>query len=97
MLQRYCKRIIVAFESGEFDVCTMIFNKFKMYTQEMTITRLIPAVLDSDGGAETNSLTADYEYEPEEDELLASLLPRSLSTQIYSALLGRRRLNWLHE
>jgi len=82
------KRIIVAFESGEFDVCTMIFNKFKnAITQEMTITRLIPAVLDSDGGAETNSLTADYEYEPEEDELLASLLPRSLSTQIYSALL----------
>jgi F-type H+-transporting ATPase subunit gamma len=63
----------------------MIYNKFvSAITQEVNVTQLIPAEVaetaDDDGGF-------SYEYEPEEDELLASLLPRSLTTQIYSALL----------
>jgi F-type H+-transporting ATPase subunit gamma len=79
--------IRAGFEAGEFDVCTMIFNKFKnAITQEITLTRLIPAEV-SDAAAEGEGAVVSYEYEPEEDELLASLLPRGLSTQIYSALL----------
>ncbi len=75
----------VGFEAGEFDVVSMIYNKFvSAITQEVNVTQLIPAEVaetaDDDGGV-------SYEYEPEEDELLASLLPRSLTTQIYSALL----------
>lgn len=76
------------FEAGEFDVCTLIFNKFKnAITQEITLTRLIPAEVDESGDADNDAAAVSYEYEPEEDELLASLLPRNLSTQIYSALL----------
>ena len=63
----------------------MIYNKFvNAITQEITLTQLIPAEINvvDDGGANVN-----YEYEPEEDELLDSLLPRILSTQLYSALL----------
>ena len=76
------------FEAGEFDVCTLIFNKFKnAITQEITLTRLIPAEVDESDAADNDSAAVSYEYEPEEDELLASLLPRNLSTQIYSALL----------
>ncbi|MEK9760310.1 MAG: F0F1 ATP synthase subunit gamma, partial [Candidatus Puniceispirillum sp.] len=75
----------VGFEAGDFDVVSMIYNKFvSAITQEVNVTQLIPAEVaetaDDDGGV-------SYEYEPEEDELLASLLPRSLTTQIYSALL----------
>ena len=76
------------FEAGEFDVCTLIFNKFKnAITQEITLTRLIPAEVDESDAADNDAAAVSYEYEPEEDELLASLSPRNLSTQIYSALL----------
>ena len=75
--------ICTGFEAGEFDVCTLIFNKFKnAITQEITLSQLIPAEVDN-----VDTATVSYEYEPEEDELLASLLPRNLSTQMYSALL----------
>jgi len=76
------------FEAGEFDVCTLIFNKFKnAITQEITLTRLIPAEVDESDAADNDAAAVSYEYEPEEDELLASILPRNLSTQIHSALL----------
>ncbi len=73
------------FEDGEFDVVSMIYNKFvSAITQEVNITQLIPAEV---GAASENDAGISYDYEPEEEELLASLLPRSLTTQIYSALL----------
>ena len=76
------------FEAGEFDVCTLIFNKFKnAITQEITLTRLIPTEVDESDAADIDVAAVSYEYEPEQDELLASLLPRNLTTQIYSALL----------
>ena len=79
--------IRTGFENGEFDVVTVIFNKFKSaIAQEVTLKRLIPAEFDA-GEAEATGLGISYEYEPEEDELLAVVLPRNISTQIYSALL----------
>ena len=76
------------FEAGEFDVCTLIFNKFKnAITQEITLTQLIPVEVDNREVGDGVAQAMSYEYEPEEDELLASLLPRNLSTQIYGALL----------
>ena len=80
--------IRTGFEAGDFDVCTLIFNKFKnAITQEITLTQLIPAEVDNSDAADGDAATVSYEYEPEEDELLASLLPRNLSTQMYGALL----------
>ena len=80
--------ICTGFEAGEFDVCTLIFNKFKnAITQEITLTQLIPAEVDNSEVGDGDALLISYEYEPEEDELLASLLPRNLSTQVYGALL----------
>ena len=80
--------IRIGFEAGEFDVCTLIFNKFKnAITQEITLTQLIPAEFDNSDAAVGDAATVSYEYEPEEEELLASLLPRNLSTQMYGALL----------
>ena len=80
--------IRIGFEAGQFDICTLIFNKFKnAITQEITLTRLIPAEVDNHDATDRDTATVSYEYEPEEDELLASLLPRNLSTQMYGALL----------
>jgi F-type H+-transporting ATPase subunit gamma len=80
--------IRTGFEAGEFDVCTLIFNKFKnAITQEITLTQLIPAEVDNSEVGDGDAPAVSYEYEPEEDELLARLLPRNLSTQMYGALL----------
>ena len=77
--------IRTGFEAGDYDVCTMIYNKFvNAITQEITLTQLIPAETNAVDDSDANN---NYEYEPEEDELLDSLLPRILSTQLYSALL----------
>jgi F-type H+-transporting ATPase subunit gamma len=77
--------IRTGFEAGDYDVCTMIYNKFvNAITQEITLTQLIPAETSAVDEIDAN---VNYEYEPEEDELLDSLLPRILSTQLYSALL----------
>ena len=74
------------FEAGEFDVCTVIFNKFKSaISQEVTLKKLIPAEVDESAPSDDQGVS--YEYEPEEEELLAAVLPRNISTQIYSALL----------
>ena len=74
------------FEAGEFDVCTVIFNKFKSaISQEVTLKRLIPAEVGED--TQDDDAGVSYEYEPDEQELLAAVLPRNISTQVYSALL----------
>jgi F-type H+-transporting ATPase subunit gamma len=79
-------RVRTGFEAGDFDVVSMIYNKFvSAITQEVNVTQLIPAEVDDAGDDADSGIS--YDYEPEEDELLASLLPRSLTTQIYSALL----------
>lgn len=81
------QRALKMFEDGEFDVCTLFFSEFQsILTQQPTALQLVPAKLpeagDDDAGAQ-----AAYEYEPEEDEILADLLPRNISTQIYRGLL----------
>ena len=74
------------FEAGEFDVCTLIFNKFKSaISQEVTLKRLIPAEIGEN--TQDDEAGVAYEYEPDEEELLAAVLPRNISTQVYSALL----------
>ena len=81
------EKIITGFDAGEFDSASLIFNKFvNAITQEVTHRSLIPAEIDT-AADEESGLNASYEYEPEESELLADLLPRNLSTQIFSALL----------
>ncbi len=80
-------RIRHMFEHGEFDVCTVLYNKFKSaISQIVTAHQLIPF---AKGAANENAdpeLTS-YEYEPEEDAILAELLPRNIGMQVYRALL----------
>ena len=83
-------RILALFEAGEFDVCTIIFNRFRSaITQIVTVQQLIPFAPPA-GADEAVSAAlggAIYEFEPSEEELLAELLPNNLAVQIYTALL----------
>ncbi len=77
------------FEAGEIDVATLIYARFRnVLTQEPTAQTLIPAVEAVDKDVEGPDLKgAIYEYEPDEESILATLLPRNLATQVLAALL----------
>jgi F-type H+-transporting ATPase subunit gamma len=76
--------VIDRFNAGEFDVATIFYNKFEtVMSQIPTELQLIPAKFEAQDDAEAPF----YEYEPGEDEILAELLPRALSTQVFTALL----------
>ncbi len=82
------ERIAAMFEAGEFDVCTLFYNRFKtVLTQVVTDHQLIPALTSGEGVEVPDLGGAIYEFEPEEDEILALLLPRNLAVQIYRGLL----------
>lgn len=79
------KKVIQLFEQGEFDVCTLFFSKFKsVISQIPTAQKLIPAQVEAAPG---DAAAAPYEYEPDEAEILAQLLPRNISVQVFRALL----------
>lgn len=81
--------ILTRFENEEFDVCTLFYSEFRsILTQVPTAQQLIPARIEQSQNDETPDLNgAIYEYEPDESEILADLLPRNISTQILRALL----------
>jgi F-type H+-transporting ATPase subunit gamma len=80
------RKVLALFEAGEFDVATLYFSEFKsVMTQKPTALQLIPARLPQAG---TNAgAQAVYEFEPDENEILAELLPRNIASQIYRGLL----------
>ncbi len=79
------KQVIAMFEAGDFDVCTLFYSRFKsVIAQVPTAQQIIPLVLEE---KETSGAAAIYDYEPAEDEILSSLLPRNLAVQIFRALL----------
>ena len=83
-------KIIEMFEAGEFDVCTVVFNRFQSaMTQIVTKQQIIPfqAPKDEEGAEKASGPSAVYLYEPEETEILADLLPRNLGVQMFQALL----------
>ena len=79
------KIIINSFSKDEFDVCTIFYNKFKnVITQIPQAQQLIPLKVSERKDA---SLENNYEFEPEEDEILSNLLPKNISTQIFKGML----------
>jgi len=79
------KIIIDNFFKNEFDVCTIFYNKFKnVITQIPQAEQIIPL---KSSEAQDSSSQDNYEFEPEEDEILSNLLPKNISTQIFKAML----------
>ena len=82
------KELLSMYENGEYDVCTLFYATFKsVIAQEPTALQLIPASFDAAGEGTAANGNAVYEYEPSEEEILADLLPRNISVQIFRALL----------
>ena len=79
------KIIINNFEKKEFDVCTIFYNKFKNVITQIPQEQQIIPLKTSD--VDKNSSEDNYEFEPEEDEILSNLLPKNISTQIFKAML----------
>lgn len=78
------RKVLARFDAGEFDVCTLFYSRFRsVIAQIPTAQQVIPLVVEAGAAANITS----YEYEPEEDEILAGLLPRNLAVQIFRALL----------
>jgi len=77
-------RLLQMYENGEFDICTIIYNRFQSaMTQIVTEQQIIPSSVPE----EADGVAGLYEYEPDEEGILAELLPRNVATQIFSALL----------
>jgi len=78
-------KIVALFDQGAFDVATLFFSRFKsVIAQIPTAQQIIPPVFEA---SEEAGAASAYEYEPEEEEILAELLPRNLSVQVFRALL----------
>lgn len=83
--QQIADSLLRMFEDGAFDVCTVIYNRFKSaMTQEVTDQQIIP--IKTEAPAE-NTLKAVYDYEPGEGRILSELLPQNVAVQIFNALL----------
>ena len=79
------KIIIEKFQKEEFDICTIFYNQFKnVITQIPQAQQIIPLNTKSD---DQNNSEDNYEFEPDEDEILSNLLPKNISTQIFKAML----------
>jgi F-type H+-transporting ATPase subunit gamma len=76
-------KILSMFEAGEFDVATLIYSRFKsVISQVPTVQQMIPAAVDTTAAGATA-----YNYEPDEGEILADLLPRNVTVQLFRAAL----------
>ena len=79
------KMVIEKFGAEEFDVCTIFYNQFKnVITQIPQAQQIIPLNVEN---SEEDKSEDNYEFEPDEDEILSNLLPKNISTQIFKAML----------
>ena len=85
--EKVASRVMEMYDAGGFDVAKVIFNRFQSaMTQIVTVQQLIPPPMPEASAAPTNG-GAVYEFEPDEGEILADLLPRNLTVQIFRVLL----------
>jgi F-type H+-transporting ATPase subunit gamma len=97
--EEIAERILRLYAEGAFDVCTLVFARFKsVIAQIQTAQQIIPPVFEGaphpnppalagegmGGGGDDGTV---YDYEPDEEEILAQILPRNIAVQIFRALL----------
>ncbi|HWF93858.1 MAG TPA: F0F1 ATP synthase subunit gamma [Xanthobacteraceae bacterium] len=93
--EEIAERILRLYAEGAFDVCTLIFARFKsVIAQVQTAQQIIPPVFEGSphpnpppGEGMGGGTGAVYEYEPDEEEILTQILPRNIAVQIFRALL----------
>ncbi len=82
-------KIIKLFNESQFDICKIFYNRFKnVMTQIPQEQQIIPVEnKKKNESKESKNLDTSYEFEPEEDEILDNLLPKNISTQVFTAFL----------
>ena len=86
--QAVAQEIIARYEAGEFDVAHLFYSRFQSaLVQEPTARQIIPVPLEASAANVTAGSGAVVEYEPDEEAILAELLPRNIGIQIFRALL----------
>jgi F-type H+-transporting ATPase subunit gamma len=80
--------LIARYNGGEYDVAHLFFAKFRSaLVQEPTEVQIIPVPLSATAATETSGASAAVEYEPDEESILADLLPRNVAIQLFRAML----------
>lgn len=80
-------KIIAKFDNNEFDVCEVIFSRFKSaIAQEQICQQLIPAPINFNNNLVVSN-ESPVNYEPSEEKVLSELLPQNIAIQIYNCLL----------
>ena len=93
--EEIASKVVNMFEAQEFDVCTIIYNKFvSVITQVVTTEQLVPVEIEKEQDDEANGkgdgqggLSFVYDIEPNEQEIHLELLPSNLKTQVFRILL----------
>ena len=87
--QGIAQDVLARFSAEEFDVATLFFNRFQsVISQIPTEQQIVPAKFETGAEApEAETGGVLYDYEPDEQAILADLLPRAITTQIFTALL----------
>jgi len=81
-------RILSMFNKGEFDLCHIVYNRFKsVISQIVTVKQLIPFAVEKEADGSRMEPLIGLEFEPDEKSILESLLPRALAVSMYGALL----------
>lgn len=86
--QEITDKILNLFVRNEFDICTLFYNQFKsVISQIPQAQQLIPVSIEQKSNQQSLASNSEYEYEPDENEILENLLPKNIATQIYAAFL----------
>lgn len=86
--QEITDKILNLFTRNEFDICTLFYNQFKsVISQIPQAQQLIPVSIEQKSNQQTLVNNSEYEYEPDENDILENLLPKNIATQIYAAFL----------
>ncbi|MEX0860493.1 MAG: F0F1 ATP synthase subunit gamma [Cucumibacter sp.] len=85
--QQIAGKVLAMFDSGEFDVATLIYSRFKSVISQIPTARQIIPARSAAAAAEIKAEAPNYDYEPDEGAILKDLLPRNLAVQVFRALL----------
>jgi len=85
--QEITDKILNLFTRNEFDVCTLFYNKFKSVIAQIPQSQQLIPVSIEEKPNQQNTANSQYDYEPDENQILENLLPKNIATQIYAAFL----------
>ena len=83
--ERVSEKIQQLYDNGEFDVATLFFSRFRSVVAQIpTALQIVPPVFETTAA---EAAPVSYEYEPDELDILAELLPRNIAVQVFRAIL----------